>query len=167
MNHSQQKSVGWSSERDLWNELVRVTGDLKWKKVGLDAGSSHRIPKDGTGVYLICASPPLEAVNAIGAYTVLYAGQVNSRNRGLHTRFLEHIRRPSQRLRTYLNCFYPTVDFWFAIVHEPAEINLLETLLIKTFNPPCNPIGAPGSQTLLARFGTPRRIRANRAHDPS
>ena len=167
MIHARLKSVGWSPERELWNELVSVTREFRWKKVGLELSSSHRIPKHDTGVYLICARPPSVAVEAINAYTVLYAGQVKSRNRGLHARFLEHIRRPSAKLRQYLHCYYPAVDFWFTIVNEPTEIDLLETLLIETFNPPCNTIGAPGSLTLLARFGTPTHIRANRAHYPS
>ena len=166
MSPSRFKSVGWSPEKKLWNELVSVSGDIQWKRVDLNSSRSHRIPKQDTGVYLICAHPPSEAVKGLNAYTVLYGGQVKSPNRGLRARFLEHIRRPSAKLRLYLDCYYPAVHFWFALLREPSEINALESLLIEVFNPPCNSIQAPGSSTLLARLGTPRPIGPGRAHDP-
>ena len=153
-----RNTVGWSPEKELWKELVRVSGDLAWKRVNLDSSHSHRIPKQDTGVYLICAPPPSEAVKMLNAYTVLYAGQVKSQSRGLQTRFLEHIRTPTAKLRLFMDCYYPRLHFWFALVHDPSQIDSLESLLIETFNPPCNTIGAPGSSLLLARLGTPRLI---------
>ena len=153
-----RNTVGWSPEKELWEELVHVSGDLAWKRVNLDSSHSHRIPKQVTGVYLICAPPPFEAVKMLNAYTMLYAGQVKSQSRGLQTRFLEHIRTPTAKLRLFMDCYYPRLHFWFALVHDPPQIDSLESLLIETFNPPCNTIGAPGSSTLIARLGTPRPL---------
>ena len=151
-------TVGWSPEKKLWNELVRIGASLSWKRVDLDSSRSHRIPEKDTGVYLICASAPSEAVKTLNACTVLYAGQVKSSRRGLRTRFLEHIKKPTARLKSFLDCYYPKVHFWFACVREPAEIDELEGLLIGVFNPPCNEIGAPGTSVLTARLGIPKPI---------
>lgn len=153
-----RSSTGWSPEKRLWSELVRVSGDLSWKRVVLDSSRSHRIPKEDTGVYLICSCPPFEALKSLTTYTVLYAGQVKSNKRGLRTRFLEHIRKPNAKLRLFLDCYYPAVHFWFALAYEPSHIDALESLLIATFNPPCNTIEAPGSSTLMARIGAPQSI---------
>ena len=157
-------TIGWSPVKKLWHELTHISGEIRWNRVDLDTNRSHQVPHQDIGVYLICAHPPSEAVKDLNAYTVLYAGQVNSRNRGLRTRFLEHIRHPSPKLRMYVDCYYPSLHFWFAVIREPSEIDALESLLIATFNPPCNSIRAPGSPALLARLGTPTLIGAGRKH---
>lgn len=167
MTHSQSNAVGWSPEKEFWDALVVASGDIHWRRVDLDLNRSDRVPRQGTGVYLICAHPASKAVESINAYTVLYAGQVKSRLRGLRTRFREHIRSPDAKLKLYLDCFYPSVHFWFALVNEPMEIDLLESLLIEVFNPPCNNIRAPRSSTFLARFGTPRQIKSGYTRDPA
>ena len=160
MGRTRSSTIGWSPEKNLWNELIRVSKNLSWKKIKLDLSSSHRVSKQ-IGVYLICACHPYEAVKGLKAYTVLYTGQVKSEDRGLRTRFLEHIKKPNAKLKLYLNCYYPDVHFWFAHVDKPTQIDELEALLVETFNPPCNSIGAPGSSALVARLGTPRFIGRN------
>lgn len=158
---------GWSPERRLWNELENLSGTLFWKKVELDRNRAHLVSESDQGVYLICASPPVQTINAINAYTILYAGQVKSRNRSLRTRFLEHIRNPSPQLKLFLDCYYPSVHFWFTAVRDQSTIDGLEALLVETFNPPCNSIRAPGTQTLLARLGIGRIIRDSRKNRPT
>ena len=157
MRRTHPLAGGWSPERALWLELERVSGTYSWRCVNLDSTRAHQIPKE-SGVYLICASPPGSLATEISAYTVLYAGQVNSSKRGLRTRFLDHIQRPDPKLRLFLECFFPSVHFWFTLENEPSRINELESILIGTFNPPCNKIGAPGSSILIGRLGIPRRI---------
>ena len=164
MSRRRPSTPGWSPERKLWDELERLSEDLSWKKVELDQKRAHLVSKNDRGVYLICASPPIKTISAINAYTILYAGQVKSYNRSLQNRFLEHIRYPSPQLKLFLNCYYPTVHFWFAVVQDQSKINELEALLIETFNPPCNDIKAPGTQILLARIGVGRIIGAGRKH---
>ena len=164
MSRRQPSTPGWSPEKKLWDELEYLGEDLSWKKVELDQNRAHLVSKNDRGVYLICASPPVKTIDAINAYTILYAGQVKSRNRSLQNRFLEHIRRPSPQLKLFLDCYYPAVHFWFAIVQDPSKIDALETLLIETFNPPCNDIRAPGTQVLLAGIGVGRIIGTGRKH---
>ena len=148
---------GWSPNEKFWVELTSIDENLTWKCVNLDKTRKHLVPGD-TGVYLMCAHPPRNVMKALQLYTVIYAGQ--AKKRGLQTRFLEHINvnQPNSKLRMFLKCYYATVDFWFALVHEQTEIDRLEVLLIETFNPPCNTIGAPGSRPLIARLGNERPI---------
>ena len=87
-------TAGWTLDRTLWNELLRVSKELSWRRVELYVQNSYRIPVDNTGVYLIGTRPPFQALKSLEAYTILYAGQVKSSARGLRTRFLEHIRKP-------------------------------------------------------------------------
>lgn len=161
MSLTKQRFHGWSYQKELWDELERLGKSLSWKKVPSDPNSSHLVPENDIGVYLICASPPANSVKSLKAYTVLYAGQVNSFDRGLRTRFLEHIKKSTEIIRLFRNCYYPNFDFWFSIVKDSSRINELESLLIETFKPPCNIKKAPGSSTLLARLGVGRRIGAN------
>ena len=158
MDRRQSLAPGWSPERNLWDELERLSRDLSWKKVEFDRNRAHLISMNERGVYLICAAPPVETIKTVNAYTVLYAGQVKSRNRSLRTRFLEHIRTPSPQLKLFLDCYYPAVHFWFAAVRDQSKIDALEALLVETFNPPCNRIRAPGTHVLLARLGAGRTI---------
>ena len=161
MSHPHSSVSGWSHERKLWDELNTLNRGLVWRKVEFDQNRSHLVSDNDRGVYLICASPPAETINVINAYTILYAGQVKSRNRSLRTRFLEHIRNPSLHLKLFLDCYYPAVHFWFAAVRDESKIDDLEVLLVEAFNPPCNRISAPGTQVLLARLGTGRTIRTS------
>ena len=164
MNLTKQRFHGWSCDKNLWDELERLGKSLSWTKVPSDRNASHRVP-DGIGVYLICASPPADSVEMLKAYTVLYAGQVKSPRRGLRTRFLEHINRPAELIRLFRDCYYPNFDFWFSVVKDSSRINDLENILIKTFQPPCNIQGAPGS-SLRARLGVGKRIGVNIQHQP-
>lgn len=141
--------------------LEHLSKGLSWKKVDLDKNRAHLVSKNDQGVYLICASPPVKTINVISAYTILYAGQVKSHGRSLQDRFLEHIDNPNPQLKLFLNCYYPTIHFWFAVVQDQSKIDELEILLIEIFNPPCNSIKAPGTQVLLARLGAGRTIRAS------
>lgn len=154
-------NTGWSPERKLWDELRNAGRELSWKKIEFDPNKSHLLPENARGVYLICASPPKDAINALGAYTILYAGQVKSERRSLRNRFLEHIRHPRPKLKLFVDCYYPDVHFWFAIAHEPSTIDSLEILLIGIFNPPCNSISAPGTKSTLACLGAGRSIGAS------
>lgn len=158
MERRQSLAHGWSPERKLWDELGRLSTDLSWKRVAFDPNRASRISMNQRGVYLICASPPVEAIEAINAYTVLYTGQVKSLTHGLRARFLEHIRTPSPQLKLFLECYYPAVHFWFTAVDDRSKIDDLEALLRETFNPPCNAIRAPGTQVLLARLGIGRIV---------
>ena len=154
-------TTGWSPERGLWDKLKETGEDLSWKKVEYDPNKSHLLPGDDRGVYLICAAPPANTINALNAYTILYAGQVKGERRSLRHRFLEHIRHPKPKLKLFVDCYYPDVHFWFAVAHEPSKIDALEILLIEIFNPPCNSISAPGTKITLARLGAGRLIDAS------
>lgn len=154
MRSSRHSYVGWSPEKKLWEQLDRIGKNLQWRRVSLDSNYLSRVPRS-SGVYVICTSPPFESVKAIGAHSVVYAGQVKSTNRGLQTRFREHIMNPSAHLKLYLDCFFPSIYFLFASVTDTDLIDKIEGFLIEAFNPPCNKIGAPGSSTLLARLGNP------------
>ena len=144
---------GWSTCSELWSELVHVTKDLDWKKIDFNRDSSHRIPKDSNGVYLICARSPVKATSA---YTVIYVGQVNRFR--LRDRFLEHVKNPGEKLQQFISCFFPNLDFWYARVSELTTIGEIETLLIDAFNPPCNRRRGPRANAIMARIGTTKLI---------
>ena len=144
---------GWSADQTLWAELNRMAPALSWKQILLDSTRSHLIPKNATGVYLICASPPVRTVQDL--YSVLYAGQVHSASHGLRARFLNHIQQPKDKLLSYLRCYFPRVDFWYTLLADAQEIDRLEALLIQVFSPPCNCRQAPGTMRLLAKIGSP------------
>ena len=153
---------GWSPERNLWTTLQGLGGHLSWTRVDLDPNRSHLVSASD-GVYLIAACPPSSAMSAIGLYTVLYAGQVNSvhtPSRNLRVRFREHIKKPNPKLRMFIDCYFPAVHFWFAALYDKSLIDQMEGLLIRTFNPPCNTIDAPGAKVLLARIAAGKRISA-------
>ena len=148
MNHDS----GWAAEKNWWQELEKSSAKLTWKRVPLDLSRQHLV-SEGTGVYLICAPPPDSIICDLQLYTVLYAGQVYSKEHGLRKRFREHIKKPSPKLRIFSCCYFPKVDFWFARIADQKQINKLETLLIEIFNPPCNSIRAPRSHALIAHLG--------------
>ena len=159
---SRTNDTGWSPEKELWAELERLSADQSWTKVTLDRNRSHLVSDSDPGVYLIGAAPPPRILEKVRVYAILYAGQVKTRN--LRTRFLEHIRRPNPKLKLFLDCFYPNIHFWFTTASDPSRIDALESLLIQTFNPPCNSIKAPGTRVLLARLGSARIIGTKRPH---
>ena len=164
MGPARHEISGWSPDRTLWTTLEGLGRALSWRRVDLDPSRSHLVSASD-GVYLIAARPPSRAMAEIGFYTVLYAGQVKSMqsiSRNLRVRFCEHISRPNPKLRLFIDCFYPAVHFWFAVTHDRSLIDQLETLLIRTFNPPCNTIDAPGAKVLLARIAAGQPIRAGR-----
>ena len=146
-------TVGWSPDRKLWEALDRAGEGLSWRKVDFYRDKAHLVSREGRGVYLICAAPPVRAIDRINPYTVLYAGQVKGRHRTLRDRFLEHVRNPSPQLKLFVDCYFPAVHFCFATVDDPSRIDELEVLLLELFNPPCNRISAPGTQIILARIG--------------
>lgn len=158
MPRSSYSTPGWSPDETLWNELAKISGDLVWKKVEFATSYSHLVPDRKIGVYLICANAPKEIMKQLGAYTVLYAGQVKSQERGLRARFLEHVKNPKTKLKWYIKCYYPNIHFWFAHVDDTSRIDELETLLIEVFNPPCNSISAPSSSAIIARLGAGQPI---------
>lgn len=147
------RACGWSAEQTLWVALKQMAPALTWKKVSLDSTRSHLIPKNATGVYLICACPPVQTVPDL--YSVLYAGQVHSASHGLRARFLNHAQQPQDRLASYLRSYFPHVDFWYALLTDVQEIDRLEGLLIQAFGPPCNRRKAPGTARLLAKLAPP------------
>ena len=148
----------WSPEKDLWQQVLDLGGDLQWKRVRFDINREVLIPLQSTGVYLICVHPPRNAFKEIKPCTIIYAGQVKSATRGIRTRFLDHINNPQPRLKPFLDCFYPKVDFWFAITLGSERIDTLETVLIDAFNPPCNAKSAPHAQKVRARLGIPKQF---------
>ena len=156
MSLARSSVTGWSPERQLWSALEFLCRDLAWKRVDLDRNRSHLVSERDRGVYLIAAPPPMRVIDVVSSYTILYAGQVRSRN--LRSRFLEHIKNPNPKLRLFMDCFYPTIHFWFAVTDDQSRIDALESLLIQTFNPPCNSISAPSTQILLARLGHGKKI---------
>ena len=154
-------NTGWSPERKLWDELRNAGKELSWRKIEFDPNQSHLLPESVRGVYLICASPPKDAINALNAYTILYTDQVKGRRRSLRNRFLEHISHPKPKLKLFVDCYYPDVHSWFAVAHESSRIDALEILLIGIFNLPCNSISAPETKVTLARIGAGRSIGAS------
>ena len=146
------KDPGWSPVRAAWQELARLNDDLTWKRADFHASRKDRVPRGETGVYLICARPPLQRTPKPPVYTVLYAGRTTA-SEGLRSRFLKHIRKPNRKLDVYLRCYVPEVEFWYSVLTEDTKIGTLEVLLIDTFNPPCNSIAAPGSSAIRARIG--------------
>lgn len=153
-----RRGIGWSPSRELWSELSVVAHGLDWRRVDMNLNRADGVPREETGVYLICAGPPGGIFSQLAPYTVLYAGQVKSQSRGFRTRFREHIRHPRPNLRLYMSCYQPRVDFWYAMASDPERIDALEILLIDIFNPPCNNISAPGAAALRVRLGTTRPL---------
>lgn len=145
------RSSGWSSEKKLWSELTKFSQDLKWKKVAFDLNCEYLLPDHCGGVYLICAAAPQNVVTEIGAYTILYVGKVTSRS--LRARFREHVGKPNPKLEQFVDCYYPSIHFWFSVLSDDSRISAIESLIKETFNPPCNSISPPGTRVLLARIG--------------
>ena len=166
MSPARSSNTGWSSERKLWTELEQLSNGLLWKKVIFEPDREHLLPDSDRGVYLICATPPIESLSVVSAYTILYAGRVKSSHRSLRDRFLEHIRRPSAKLKIFVDCYYPTLHFWYATEERQSRIDALEILLIETFRPPCNSIRAPGTRAFLARLGSGQIIGTTKKFDP-
>ena len=155
-------NTGWSPERSLWSALEALGKDLSWRRVALEPDRGHLLPDSKRGVYLIGAAPPAPSLKAVSVYTVLYVGQVKSPRRSLRDRFLEHVRHPAAKLKVFLDCYYPTVHFWYAVINDASKIDTLELLLMEIFRPPCNSIRAPGTQAFLAGIGKGRTIATNR-----
>ena len=143
------ESNGWSPNKELWDELVRLTDNLVWNNCKLDPSFKHRVPKH-SGVYVICSSPPFPPAVTLKPSIVLYAGQSKG---NLRSRFNEHSNNPGPLLQPFARCFFPNVEFWYTRIDEVSQIDEIEILLIETFNPPCNSIRAPGASTIIARIG--------------
>lgn len=112
MTFSHSSATGWSPDKNLWEKLGELGSELSWKKVTFELSRRHLLPEKKRGVYMIGAAPPIKSMGIVGAYTILYAGQVKSGRRGLRDRFLEHIKRPSAQLKIFIDCYYPTIHFW-------------------------------------------------------
>ena len=167
MSSPRSSNTGWSPERSLWDELESLGRDLSWKKVALEQNRGHLLPDGQRGGYLIGASPPAPSLNAVNAYTILHAGQVKSPRRGLRGRLLEHVRRPTAKLEVFVECHYPMVHFWHAIMNNASRIGTLKILLMETFRPLCNSIRAPGTQASLADIGKGGTIATGRRPRPN
>lgn len=149
MNISRPKN-GWSPDKNLWENLKDVADSLEWRKVRFLRKNEVRVPKQ-SGVYFISIASKLKISSTIN--TVIYVGQSKS---SIRSRFKDHI--ASNKLRPYLDCFYPDSQFWFAYINDEEKINEMEVLLINAFNPPCNSIQAPGTKPILARLGKSKII---------
>ena len=152
------KHIGWSSEKLLWEALDNFGQGLSWKKILFAKNMSDLVPGNTQGVYLICATSPAKPTNQLSLYTVLYAGKVSSPHRSLRMRFIEHNKNPNSKLKKFMSCYYPNIHFWCAELDDTAQIDELESLLIQTFNPPCNSKAAPGTGVLLAHLGAAKPI---------
>ena len=144
----------WSPEKGIWEELKQLCKEATWACVPLDKRRKDSIPSD-TGVYLMCVRPPVPELKAIKLYTVIYTGKTEER--GLRTRFLEHAKNPTDRLRAFIKCYDNKVDFWY-FVTDKENIGQMEKWLYEAFRPPCNVISPPSSPAIKARLGQFRTI---------
>jgi len=155
---SASRFTGWSCEKSLWDRLESLGKDLSWRKVKFYPDNISKVPAKKRGVYLICAYPPVNLLKNIGAYTILYAGQVKSHHRGFQNRFSEHIKGRGTLISSFNKCYYPNLDFWFSCISEDSLIDEIESLIIDVFRPPCNKIRGHSSQYIPALLKNSRRI---------
>ena len=155
---------GWSADKKLWDHLDKLSRGLSWRKVEFSPSREGVVPSSEHGVYLICASPPAKTLDAVNAYTILYVGQQQGGTRSLRERFREHIDTPKPAFKAFVDSYFPAIDFWFAVVKDLATIDDLESILIETFNPPCNLARGRGAEVLLAHLGPPQPFRQSSRH---
>ena len=129
---------GWTANRELWGDVEAEVGQLRWRRVPFAATSSFAVPVKA-GVYMICASPPVEGLEADEQrsphlYTALYVGKGK-----LRARFARHTgARPKEAIRRYTRTFSGHLDFWYAPIETPTRVDAAEAALIHALRPPCN-----------------------------
>lgn len=176
MSPRSPNSRAWSTRGELWKRLAEITSGIEWRRVHLSPADAALVPANRTGVYVISISPPHQSAShtpdfgvmsvredyasyglgpLVASRTVIYAGQASSIRGGLRSRFQHHRTTPKPLLDRYLRCFGTTTEFWYAEVGPATDLNRIEALLIKTFNPVCNDMAAPGSRSFLATIGDP------------
>ena len=137
---------GWNLEKESWDRAYESLIALQWRRVLLTEVQATLVPEE-SGVYLICASPPLKSEDITekplaNFYNALYAGQ----SRSLRDRFKTHSRISSPDIERAKRAFR-VLDYWYARV-DVVDLNLVESLLLDVLGPTANRISAPLQGTL-------------------
>lgn len=143
---------GWTLEKQKWNHLLEIVSGTRWSKTWLDQLYRDNIP-ESPGVYAICAKfKTSDSSQSLfkALYEVIYVGKSAV---SLHSRFLDHCRKPERGIEQAKECFGDSFEYWYTEV-TPDQADELETHLIECFGPPANRIGG---QKILARLGPPQR----------
>lgn len=151
---------GWSLQGQDWSICELALGDAKWKKVTLEAQRADDVPKDISGVYVICAigSPPKKNRFLGKLYNAVYVGK----SINLRGRFRDHVRGYGEV--TAAKLAFARLDFWYCR-SSISELSTIEQALISALGPSANrvnavqatigqPISAGGKLHLSQRGGT-------------
>ena len=131
---------GWSIDKEDWQALEKALLKAKiWKSVLLTTNDQSLVPET-SGVYAICARPPIATKQERKTFfhclaSPLYIGRSES---NIKLRFLEHCQNKNWQLRRAKQCFRTVkLNFWF--VELPRNfVKDAEARLIKCFGPPVN-----------------------------
>jgi hypothetical protein len=137
---------GWNLDDLAWERAQERLIVLQWRRVLLVEVQATLVP-ESSGVYLICATPPLKREGAsekplANFYNALYAGQSKS----LRERFKTHSRISSPDIEQAKKTF-KVLDYWYALV-DIIDLNFVESLLLDVLGPTANRINAPLQGTL-------------------
>jgi hypothetical protein len=129
---------GWTLDKQKWKHLLTVVSGTHWSKTRLD-----RLYRDSIlerpGVYVICIRlrvPDLHQFLFKALYEIIYVGKSNV---FLHSRFLNHCRKPERGIDQAKECFGASFGYWYTEV-STDRVDEQEIRLIECFSPPANRI---------------------------
>ena len=128
---------GWCLASPKWQSLrYELSLHPAWRTTPLLLANSPIVPTS-SGVYALFAPPAFVREPARrGLLDVIYAPVYVGRSDDLRRRFLEHCRRPQERIEASLRAF-SGLDFWFCPVSRDATRSL-ESQLIECLGPAAN-----------------------------
>ena len=130
-------NYGWTLDETAWQKLGLTVASLRWFCVPFDNAHIMSVPEQ-SGVYLICASPPVETGEVCERlFNVIYAGRSKT---SIRNRFSKHCTAPDRDIAVALECYgYARNKFGFYYAVAPGDrVVEIECRLIECYGPPAN-----------------------------
>ena len=127
---------GWPLHQSDWSNLpLDLVDSISWKSVMLGHSEVRSVPSE-SGVYIMCAKPPLISLESSPfghLYEAIYVGESTD----LKRRFREHLNTPSKKVRAARKCYPGSLTFWYHLASS-QQIKQIESRLIQCLGPPAN-----------------------------
>lgn len=144
-------TTGWSLESIKWHQLLSfaTTHRIQWQRCLFKQQCRDLVP-EAPGVYVIEIPSPLQTVTpehlrekiVMPMRSAAYVGESAT---SIRSRFISHTSPAAQeRIRQVHTLPMPdSLPRWFVwtVMRDYASVQVLESLMIDCFRPPCNKIG--------------------------
>jgi len=127
---------GWPLHQVDWRNLpTDLVKSMSWKSVILGHSEVRSVPSE-SGVYMMCAKPPLTTSES-APFGLLYEAIYVGESINLKRRFREHLNTPSNKVNEARKCYPASLTFWYHLA-DSQQIKQIESLMIQCLGPPAN-----------------------------